>query len=121
MRWTVWLFQVRNLGRVGAKKNPAAGTAGLRSLGFHSHWARGVMPLFWIVHRVNGEPRVYITEASSPMYARLEGAKAGILNPADFVEMHALDDATARKIPKTMRGRLLTQEEVQSWLDRMEA
>jgi hypothetical protein len=23
------------------------------------------MPLFWIVHRVNGEPRVYITEASS--------------------------------------------------------
>jgi len=79
------------------------------------------MPLFWIVHRVNGEPRVYITEASSPMYARLAGAKAGILNAADFVEMHALDDATARKIPKTMRGRLLTQEEVQSWLDRMEA
>ena len=79
------------------------------------------MPLFWIVHRVNGEPRVYITEENSPMYARLEGAKAGILNPADFVEMHALDDATARKIPKTMRGRLLTQEEVRSWLDRMEA
>ena len=90
-------------------------------MSFHAHWARGVMPLFWIVHRVNGEPRVYITEASSPMYARLEGAKAGILNPADFVEMHALDDATARRIPKTMRGRLLTQEEVQSWLDRMEA
>jgi len=63
------------------------------------------MPLFWIVHRVNGEPRVYITEASSPIYARLEGAKAGI----------------ARKIPKTMRGRLLMQEEVQAWLDRMEA
>ena len=69
------------------------------------------MPLFWIVHRVNGEPRVYITEASSPIYARLEGAKAGILNPADFVEMHALDDTTTRKIPQTMRGRLLTQEE----------
>ncbi|MCA1831242.1 MAG: hypothetical protein LC750_00580 [Actinobacteria bacterium] len=43
------------------------------------------MPLFWIVHRVDGEPRVYIKEASAGLYARLEGAMAGILNPVDVV------------------------------------
>jgi hypothetical protein len=77
------------------------------------------MPLFWIVHRVAGEPRVYITEASAEIYSRLAGAIAGILNPADFMEMHALEDKTARKVPKKMKGRLLSQGEAKALLERM--
>lgn len=78
------------------------------------------MPLFWIVHRVNGEPRVYIKEASAPIYARLAGAMAGVLDPRDFVEMHALDDKTARKVPKRMQGRLLSQQEAKALLKSLE-
>lgn len=77
------------------------------------------MPLFWIVHRVNGEPRVYIKEASAPLYARLAGSMDGILDPADFVEMHVLDEKTARKVPKKMQGRLLSQREAKSLLKKL--
>lgn len=77
------------------------------------------MPSYWIVHEIDGIPRVYIQEASAPIYARLAGSMAGILDPADFVEMHTLDDKTARKVPKAMQGRLLSPKEVAALLERL--
>lgn len=77
------------------------------------------MALYWIVHEIKGEKRVYIADASAGIYARLHGAIAGVLDPADFVEMHTLDQATARKVPKTMRGRLLSQDDTAALLERM--
>ena len=48
-----------------------------------------------------------------------EGAIAGVLKPADFGEMHVLDDKTARKVPKKMQGRLLSQQEARALLERI--
>ena len=39
--------------------------------------------------------------------------------PADFGEMHVLDDKTARKVPKKMQGRLLSQQEAKALLERI--
>lgn len=61
------------------------------------------MPLFWIVHEVEREPRVFIGEGGALVYARLEAARAG--HGGTFVEAHALDAKTATKIPKSMVGR----------------
>ena len=56
------------------------------------------MPLFWIVHDVDGVRRVFIQEASWPIYARLKASFAGL--QGEFVEMHELHAKRARNVPK---------------------
>ena len=75
------------------------------------------MALFWIVHRVKGKPRVFIADASALIYARFAASFAGF--EGEFVEAHALDDRTARKAPKKMIGRALTDREVRALLKRL--
>jgi len=59
------------------------------------------MALFWIVHEIDGERRIFIQE------------------DGEFVEAHMLDAKTARKVPKKMIGRVLSPREVSALLDRM--
>ncbi len=73
--------------------------------------------LYWLVHRVDGEPRVRIEEAQSLMFARLKANIAG--HEGEFVEAHELDDKTAKQVPKDMRGRVLSGIEAARLLKRM--
>jgi hypothetical protein len=75
------------------------------------------MALYWIVHQVGREKRVFIQEAGAPLSARLKAAIAG--HGGDYVEHHALDAKTAAKIPKGAIGRVLGQAEAQALLDRI--
>jgi hypothetical protein len=75
------------------------------------------MPLFWLVHEINGERRVIIREDSALIYARLRASMDGF--GGAFVEAHALDAKTAKKIPKRMIGRALTASVAAALLDRL--
>jgi len=75
-----------------------------------------VMALFWIVHEIDGERRVLIQEGSTLNFARLDAAITGL--GGDFVGGHMLDDKRAKKVPKNMIGRLLTDREVSALLNR---
>ena len=75
------------------------------------------MPLFWIVHDMNGERRVRIQEAGALIFARLHAAIGGF--KGEFVEAHALDKATAAKVPRKMIGKMLTADEAAALLDRI--
>lgn len=79
-------------------------------------WA---MPLFWIVHEIDGKPTVFIQDASTLLYARLAAARAGFDAPANFVEAHKLDSKMEKKVPKNMRGRALRPGEAKRLLERM--
>src|SRR5438045_541928 len=57
------------------------------------------MPLFWIVHEVDGA-RVVMKGSGALIYARLHAARIGFTGT--FVEAHALDQKTAKKLPKRM-------------------
>ena len=50
--------------------------------------------------------------------ARIKASIAGF-DEGTFVEAHALDAKTARKVPKKMIGRVLSPREVRALLDRM--
>ena len=76
-----------------------------------------VMPLFWIVHEIDGERRIFIQEAGALIFARLKASIAGF-DDGVFVEAHMLDAKTARKVPKKMIGRVLSPREVSALLDR---
>jgi|GEM_PF-3000177 len=75
------------------------------------------MPLFWIVHTKGRVPSIFIQDASAMVYARLAAAKAGF--DGAFAEAHELDAKTAKKIPKQMIGRALSQKEAAALLKRM--
>ena len=75
------------------------------------------MALFWIVHEKDGKRRILIQEGSTLIFARLDAAMAGF--DGDFIGAHRLDDKRAKKVPKNMIGRLLTDREVSALLDRM--
>jgi hypothetical protein len=77
----------------------------------------GLMPLFWIVHEIDGERRVFIQEAGALIFARLHAGIAGF--DGVFVEAHVLDEVRARKVTKRMIGRALSDREVSALLDRM--
>ena len=64
------------------------------------------MALFWIVHEIDGERRVFIQEGSALIFARLDAAIAGF-DDGVFVEAHMLDAKTAKKVPKKMIGRVV--------------
>ena len=76
------------------------------------------MPLFWIVHEIDGERRIFIQEAGALITARIKAAIAGF-DDGVFVEAHMLDAKTVRKVPKKMIGRVLSPREVSVLLDRM--
>ena len=76
------------------------------------------MPLFWLVHEIDGERRIFIQEASTLIFARLKASIAGF-DGGVFIEAHMLDEKRAKKVPKNMIGRLLTDREVSALLDRM--
>lgn len=75
------------------------------------------MPLFWIVHEIDGKRRIFIQAASTLIYARLWASTAGF--EGTFVEAHKLDQQRARKVPKAMIGRVLTDREVAALLERL--
>jgi hypothetical protein len=61
------------------------------------------MPVFWIVHEVDGEPCVFVQEASSLIYARMQALQTGC--DGKFLEAHELDRTTAKKLPRDVVGR----------------
>lgn len=76
------------------------------------------MALFWIAHRGDDdEPIVYLQEANTAMYARLAALRAGLTG--EYREVHELDAKMARKVPKTMIGRMLNQLEIADLLRRL--
>jgi hypothetical protein len=76
-----------------------------------------VLHLYWLVHRIDGEPKVYVQESSSLIEARLKAGLVGV--KGEYVEGHELDDKTARKVPKDMRQRVLSGIEAARLLKRM--
>ena len=77
-----------------------------------------MMPLFWIVHEIDGKRRIFIQEAGALITARIKASIAGF-DDGEFVEAHALDAKTARKVPKKMIGRVLSPREVSALLKRL--
>jgi hypothetical protein len=75
------------------------------------------MPLFWIVHEIDGERRIFIQEAHALIFARIKASMAGF--EGTFIEAHMLDAKTAKKVPKKMIGRPLSEREVSALLDRL--
>ena len=78
---------------------------------------RSSLPLFWMVHTIDDAPAVFIQDARALIYARLAASCAGL--PGTFLEAHALDAKTARKVPKAMTGRVLSQKEAAALLRRL--
>jgi hypothetical protein len=74
------------------------------------------MPLFWIAKTIDGAQQYFIQEANTPLYASLRASLAGF--PGKPLEVIALDDKTARKVPKKMIGRVLSQSEAETLLAR---
>ena len=74
------------------------------------------MPLFWIVHTVDGVPRVFIQEANTGIFARITASIAG--HRGTYSVMHELDERTRKKVPNKMIGRVLTAKEAQALLKR---
>ena len=75
------------------------------------------MSLFWIVHEIDREPGVMIRADSALIFARMRATLDCF--GGTFVEAHALDAKTAKKIPKAMIGRALTAREAAAVLDRL--
>ena len=75
------------------------------------------MPLYWIVHEMEGEPYVFVQEASSLIYARMEAQKAGC--NGEFIEAHELDHTTAKKLPRDVIGRMLSRARARAVLQRL--
>jgi hypothetical protein len=72
------------------------------------------VPLYWIVHEMEGKPCVFVQEASSLIYARMEAQKAGC--NGKFLEAHELDRATAKKLPRDVIGRTLSRAKARAVL-----
>ena len=76
------------------------------------------MALFWLVHEVDGKRCIFIQEAHALIFARFRASVAGF-DEGTFVEAHKQDATIAKKIPKTMIGRVLSPREVSALLNRM--
>jgi len=75
------------------------------------------MALFWLVHEIDGERRVSIQEGSTLNFARLDAVIAGV--EGVFVGGRMLDERHAKKVPKKMIGRPLSEREVSALIDRI--
>jgi hypothetical protein len=72
------------------------------------------VPLFWIVHSVDGSPEVFLVDAGDQITARLKALLAG--HQGEFAEIHQLDTNTAKRVPERMRRRPLGQREAEAFL-----
>lgn len=68
------------------------------------------MPLFWISGSTGKARAFMVVEAASVISARLKASIAGFADPLK-AEVLPLDGKRARKVPKAMQGRLLSQKE----------
>jgi hypothetical protein len=75
------------------------------------------MPLFWIVHSHNGQARVFIQEAVHITYARIKANVSG--HEGEFFEALELTPKMAKRVPKRMIGRVLSQEEAKGLLEKL--
>jgi hypothetical protein len=73
----------------------------------------------WLVYQVAEKIEVVILPASALVYARLDAAKRE-LDGGTFVEGHQLDAKLAKRVPKSMIGRRLTQKEAAALLAKFE-
>ena len=67
------------------------------------------MPLFWLVHKIDGEHCVRIQEGGALIFAQLNAMIDGF--GGKYIEAHRLDAKTAKRIPEAMTGRTLTTDE----------
>ena len=72
------------------------------------------MPLFMLIHKIDGKDSVLIVEANTKLYASLAAGMAGFGGTP--VSAHDFEPAQARKISKKMIGRVLTQGEMEALL-----
>jgi hypothetical protein len=69
------------------------------------------MPLFWLAY--SDGPRVFISDSGGEP-GMIKASIAGLKGRAS--EVYMLDEKTARKIPKAMIGRVLSQREAKGLL-----
>ena len=76
------------------------------------------MALFWVA-KINddGETTFFLQEANTQLFASLRASIAG--QKGKPVESIELDAKTARKVPKKMIGRVLSQREAETLLTRI--
>ena len=80
------------------------------------------MPLYWLVHDIDGRRVIYVQEAGAEVYAQLALLRAGEPISQDTrVEAHELTPAMARKVPAKMRGRALSEREARELLGKLGA
>ena len=75
------------------------------------------MALFWIAKTHDGKQTYFIQEGSTALFASLRASIAG--HEGTFEEAIELDAKTARRVPRKMIGRVLTQREAEVLLRRM--
>ena len=75
------------------------------------------MRLYWLVHKYNGQRRVFIQQASSMVSARLQARTMG--HEGEYLEGHELQAKTARRLPLDMIGRVLSRDEAAGLLERL--
>ncbi len=71
-----------------------------------------LLPLFWVVREQSGARTIFLQPAQDKLYAWLHSSIAG--HRGEPIEVHELDEKTARKVPKKMIGRVLTQREARA-------
>ena len=69
------------------------------------------------MHEIDGARVVRIQPADALIFARLRAAMDGV--GGTYVESHLLDTKTAKRVPKGMIGRTLTQAAAAALLDRL--
>jgi hypothetical protein len=78
--------------------------------------------VYWLSFRVKGKTAVVIRPEQTEIAAKLIALVSdGSLRAQDFKEALHLDAATARRIPKDMIGRKLTQSEARRLLRQIAA
>ena len=75
------------------------------------------MPLFWIVHEIEGHLSVFVQEAKSLSDARASAKSAGF--KGTFKEAHELDRNTAARLPRDVIGQTITRSRARALLQRM--
>jgi hypothetical protein len=75
------------------------------------------VPLYWIVHELGGQRSIFVAEASSVMYARLQACRAG--HAGKFIEARELDRQTARQMPSDVVGQTLNATKARAVLTKM--
>lgn len=75
------------------------------------------MALWWIVNQEGGKPSIVVQEAGDVITARLKAKLVG--HEGDFAEAHRLDTKMAKKVPKDLVGRVLSQKEAMRLLKKL--